>query len=203
MSETPAVASVVSLARHHSGVLVGVILAALSVAAALYVATGGEERAPQAEVREAPAPVASPAAPTAPPPAASRRRDTVARADAPRAAATTRVPVPAAAVAPPVADPVAGRPVGPESTGAASTGKPGCLSVNAVPFATVFVDGRRVGDTPEACVLVAPGRHRIQFQWAEQRSPEHLIVVESRHTHDSPLTVSYDFRAGRFVSRSE
>jgi hypothetical protein len=52
-------------------------------------------------------------------------------------------------------------------------------------------------------VLVSPGRHRVQFQWAEQRSPEHTIVVESRHTRDSPLTASYDFRAGRFVSNSD
>jgi serine/threonine-protein kinase len=193
MTETPAVTSVVNLARRHNGVLVGSILATLSVGAAMYVATGGEDRAPRVEaIQEAPRPQR--------PPAPSRPPEAIAPADAAPAKATRPAP---AAAATPKADPVAGRPAAAESAVAAPAGKPGCVSVNAVPFATVFVDGRRVGDTPEACVLVSPGRHRVQFQWAEQRSPEHTIVVESRHTRDSPLTASYDFRAGRFVSNSD
>ena len=201
MTEMAPVASLVRYARHHSGVLIGAVLAALSIGAAVYVATGSEERAPRTQAMRQAATPLGPAIPSEP-------RETMTRASAPATAApataapVTAVPV-TAAPATPKADPVAGRPALSESAAPAPTGKPGCLSVNAVPFATVFVDGRRVGDTPEACVLVQPGRHRVQFQWVEQRSPEYVVVVESRHTNDSPLAVSYDFRAGRFVSNRD
>jgi len=74
-----------------------------------------------------------------------------------------------------------------------------CLSVNAVPFATVYVDGRRAGDTPKACLRVMPGDHRVQFEASGERSPERVIHVTARHTADEPLRLSYDFNAVRFV----
>jgi len=72
-----------------------------------------------------------------------------------------------------------------------------------VPFAKVYVDGRSVGETPQACVRVREGQHRIQFQWGSERSPDYLITVAKEHTADNPLRASYNFKDGRFVSSAE
>ena len=92
-----------------------------------------------------------------------------------------------------------------DDRGAAPTppAKPGCVSVNAVPFAKVYVDGRAVGETPQACVRVAQGPHRLRFEWGSEQSPDYLVTVAKHHTADNPLRASYDFRAGRFVSRTD
>ncbi|PYM28152.1 MAG: serine/threonine protein kinase [Candidatus Rokuibacteriota bacterium] len=82
-------------------------------------------------------------------------------------------------------------------------GTPACLSVNAVPFATVYVDGREKGDTPQACVRVGSGQHRVHFRWLQRRSPDHVVEVGAQHTADNPLRVSYDFRTGRFLSHAD
>ena len=79
--------------------------------------------------------------------------------------------------------------------------KTGCLSVNAKPFATVYVDGRAVGATPHACLRVSIGRHRLVFESMDERSPEEVVVVGDEHTAEAPLSVSYDFRAHQFVAR--
>ena len=81
--------------------------------------------------------------------------------------------------------------------------KRGCVSVNAVPFAKVYVDGRAVGETPQACVRVRHGQHSVQFHWGNEHSPEYLITVGKEHTAENPLRASYDFKAGRFVSSAE
>ena len=82
-------------------------------------------------------------------------------------------------------------------------GTPACLSVNAVPFATVYVDGRDKGDTPQACVRVGAGQHRVHFRWLQRRSPDHVVDVGAQHTAENPLRVSYDFRTGRFLSHAD
>jgi hypothetical protein len=79
----------------------------------------------------------------------------------------------------------------------------GCVSVNAVPFASVYVDGRPVGDTPQACVRVRQGQHRLQFEWNGTRSPEQVVIVSKDHTAENPLRASYDFRTRRFVSGND
>jgi hypothetical protein len=73
--------------------------------------------------------------------------------------------------------------------------------VNAVPFAAVYVDGHHVGDTPRACLRIRAGRHRIFFEADNERSPEHVVIVEEQHTAESPLRVSYDFRLRQFITR--
>jgi len=87
------------------------------------------------------------------------------------------------------------------SSPAQGVDKFGCVSVNAMPFATVHVDGRRVGDTPRACLRIGTGRHRLYFESMNDRSPERLIVVLDEHTRDNPLRMSYDFRTHRFLAR--
>ena len=76
-----------------------------------------------------------------------------------------------------------------------------CLSVNAVPFAEVYVDARPAGYTPMACLRVPVGEHRVHFQMDTQRSPERLLRVTDRHTPDAPLRLSFDFNTGRFIEQ--
>jgi len=76
-----------------------------------------------------------------------------------------------------------------------------CLSVNAVPFAEVFVDDRAVGYTPTACLRVPIGDHRVRFHMDGQKSPERLLRITARHTTDAPMRLSYDFNTGRFIEQ--
>ncbi|HEU5056460.1 MAG TPA: serine/threonine-protein kinase [Kofleriaceae bacterium] len=84
----------------------------------------------------------------------------VARAVPPDAAATARVAVPDAAVA--AADaavPDAGvvrPPPRPRSA------RPGFFSIDSEPYATIYIDGKRIGDTPLYRVELAPGRHTVR-----------------------------------------
>jgi hypothetical protein len=125
--------------------------------------------------------------------------------EAPPAPVTPVVPAaPGTRTAPAApAAPAATVSAGPAVDAQAASTKRGCVSVNAVPFAKVYVDGRPVGETPQACVRVREGQHRIQFQWGGERSPEHVITVAQEHTRDNPLRASYDFKEGRFVAGSE
>jgi len=108
----------------------------------------------------------------------------------------------AAAVSLPRTEPVTPPPTAKPET-PVPTGRPGCLSVNAVPFATVYVDGRAMGETPQACVRLTPGRHRVHFEWSDKRSPGHVVELGSQHTPDNALRVSYDFRSGRFLTHAD
>ena len=73
--------------------------------------------------------------------------------------------------------------------------------MNAVPFATVYVDGRPLAETQRACVRVGFGRHVVVFESMDERSPEEIVVIEERHTAETPLRVSYDFRTRQFLAR--
>jgi eukaryotic-like serine/threonine-protein kinase len=94
-----------------------------------------------------------------------------------------------------VTAPVALRPV------AATPQESRCLSVNALPFAQVYVDGRPDGYTPKACLRVPIGEHRVHFQMDGQRSPERLLRITAQHTPDAPMRLSYDFNTGRFIEQ--
>jgi serine/threonine protein kinase len=136
--------------------------------------------------RPAPAPEAVPATrPVASPQAAPARRP----APAPEATPVARpAPTPVRVAAAPV--PVAATPL--ESR---------CLSVNALPFAEVYVDDRPAGYTPRACLRVPIGEHRVFFQMDGQRSPERLVRVTAQNTPEAPLRLSYDFNAARFIEQ--
>lgn len=81
---------------------------------------------------------------------------------------------------------------------AGSVPRQGCLSVNAVPFATVLVDGQLLGETPAACLRVDVGERRVQFLQAGERSPERMMRVGDQHTMEHPARLSYDFRSRQF-----
>jgi tRNA A-37 threonylcarbamoyl transferase component Bud32 len=98
--------------------------------------------------------------------------------------------------------PDADRPAAPERASAPPAATPetfGCLSVNAVPFAAVYVDGEHAGDTPRACLRVRTGARVVRFQSPGRRSPDRRIVVTAEHTSEDPLRLSYDFLVGRFL----
>jgi hypothetical protein len=66
----------------------------------------------------------------------------------------------------------------------------GSLSINAIPWAEVFVDGDRVGETPIGNLTLTIGPHEIIFrhpQFAEQR---HAVTVTTK----APARVSVDLR---------
>ena len=138
-----------------------------------------------------------PASPTATP-TAPRKTLATTTVPAPRPAApkvttptaTASATVAQAATTPPAASPVA-----------AVSQEARCLSVNALPFAEVYVDDRSVGYTPAACLRVPMGEHRIRFEMDGQRSPERLLRITARHTPNAPMRISYDFNTGRFIEQ--
>ncbi len=75
----------------------------------------------------------------------------------------------------------------------------GCLSINALPFGSVYVDGAYASEAPKACLRVAAGERRIQFEANGERSPERTLRVAEQHTAQNPLTIGYDFRARRYL----
>jgi hypothetical protein len=109
--------------------------------------------------------------------------------------ATATVPAPAARPVSPVVSTPTARPV------AATPQESRCLSVNALPFAEVYIDDRSAGYTPMACVRVAIGDHRVRFEMDGQRSPDRVLKISARHTPEAPLRLSYDFNSGRFIEQ--
>ena len=148
------------------------------------------------EIRRAPlAAFAPPVAPAPSGEATSNQR--AARPSAPQPAPRARVRAAAAKpdpIPPPKRTVVSNR--SPEP--AVSADATGCLSVNAIPFASVYVDGRHVGDTPRACLRVPVGEHRVHFQGGSDQSPERVIRVTDKHTVENPVTLSYDFRSRQY-----
>jgi serine/threonine protein kinase len=61
----------------------------------------------------------------------------------------------------------------PAETAASSTGDPGYLVANTIPWAKVVVDGRKTGRdtpiTPSAKLKLKPGRHRVTFVVGEEK----------------------------------
>ncbi|HVQ13021.1 MAG TPA: hypothetical protein VMS40_05495, partial [Vicinamibacterales bacterium] len=65
------------------------------------------------------------------------------------------------------------------------------MNINALPWAEVFVDGARIGDTPLANVMQPIGEHEIVFrhpQFGEKRQVARLTMRDS-------LRISVDMRA--------
>jgi tRNA A-37 threonylcarbamoyl transferase component Bud32 len=179
----------------------GLFAASVGVAL-LVVSLAGEVPAPDpVRAQEAtPAVVARvPASPPSPPAPVTPAPTPRPAAAAGRAASVAATSAATASPAPSAGGVERARTSAPDPT-AAGTGS-GCLSVNAIPFAAVYVDGQHAGDTPRACLRIRAGRHRIFFEADGERSPEHVVIVEEQHTSESPLRVSYDFRLRQFLAR--
>jgi len=103
---------------------------------------------------------APPPSPTPPPPPARPTRPTV----------TTRAPVVQRRAAPP---PSAPSPVEQRYV------EPGLLSVNAIPWGSVYLDGQAIGNTPQIDRTVGPGRHRLRVEREGYRPYDRMIDVAS------------------------
>jgi len=79
----------------------------------------------------------------------------------------------AAPAAPPIDSTPAPQPRAPESARAA----PGLLSLNSVPWGSVSIDGRAVGNTPVLDLRIAPGAHRVRVQRPGFEPYERVISV--------------------------
>ena len=64
------------------------------------------------------------------------------------------------------------------------------LSVNAVPWAQVSVDGRAIGDTPIGNSMETIGRHEVVFRHPELGERRASVLV----TLKGPARVSVDMR---------
>jgi predicted Ser/Thr protein kinase len=102
--------------------------------------------------------------------------------------------------------PTVAAPADPEAAVAKATAQApaqalGCLSVNALPFAQIYVDDQPVGYTPKACLRIAVGEHRVRFVMNGKRSPERLVRIIARHRPAAPMRLSYDFDTGHFIEK--
>ena len=79
--------------------------------------------------------------------------------------------------------PVAKRPAPPPPRPPARVARPrlepGLLSVNAIPWGSVYLDGQRIGNTPQSDRTVAPGRHRLRVEREGYRPYDRVIDVAS------------------------
>jgi PEGA domain-containing protein len=66
----------------------------------------------------------------------------------------------------------------------------GTIAVNAVPWAEVWIDGERVGETPMGNLPIAIGPHEIVFRNPDLGELRHAVTV----TLNSPARVSVDMR---------
>jgi hypothetical protein len=66
----------------------------------------------------------------------------------------------------------------------------GRLDVNAEPWAEVWVDGKKMGQTPLGGLSVAIGPHEVMFRHPQLGEQHHAITVTTR----APVHMSVDLR---------
>jgi hypothetical protein len=66
----------------------------------------------------------------------------------------------------------------------------GSVSLNALPWAEVFIDGRKVGETPLGQVPIAVGAHEVVFRHPQLGEQSRSITV----TAGGPTRLSVDLR---------
>lgn len=63
--------------------------------------------------------------------------------------------------------------------------EPISVSINAVPWATIEIDGEEIGVTPMAGVLLAPGAHRFRVRMADGTILERTVRIAADNRHIS------------------
>ena len=66
----------------------------------------------------------------------------------------------------------------------------GRLSINAVPWADVWIDSVHVGETPLANLAVPIGQHEVSFRHPSYGEQKRTTIVR----HDTPTRISADLR---------
>ena len=172
-SAAPASASAAPERRgRRAGIVVGVAVLAVAAGAAVWIGWG-REPAPAVAPAAAPAPVVAAAPPAAVPAPASPAVAEPAPSPSPSSSS------PPAPSPPPPQQQVAGsapaprpgrrkpasaappRPPAPPPARAADQ-PPGFLSIASTPFSTIYVDGKKIGDTPIYKLSLAPGPHSVR-----------------------------------------
>ncbi len=70
----------------------------------------------------------------------------------------------------------------PHTQPAQPSGPPGFITIDSNPFATIAVDGRRLGETPLVNVSLGPGRHTVRATLSSGASRAQSITIESGKT---------------------
>jgi serine/threonine-protein kinase len=65
----------------------------------------------------------------------------------------------------------------PNAGGTAAAAEPGFYSVDSTPYATIFIDGKRLGDTPLFRERVPSGAHQVRAVRADGREQKLAIQV--------------------------
>jgi len=116
----------------------------------------------------APVPPAPPAPSRAAPAPVSRRPPARTYAPAP---VHERAPSPAPVPLPPPAP----RPAPAPAPAPEVRAEPGSLSINAIPWGSVYIDGRPMGNTPQLDLPVPPGQHKLRVERQGYRAYERVI----------------------------
>ncbi len=101
----------------------------------------------------------------------------------PHAVPPARLPAPVAAAPvprpkpPSVTRPVTPRRTAPPPPRVERTAEPGLLSINAIPWGSVYIDGRPVGNTPQIDRRLAPGSHELRVEREGFRPYQRVIDV--------------------------
>jgi serine/threonine-protein kinase len=66
----------------------------------------------------------------------------------------------------------------------------GVINVNAAPWAEVFIDGRKVGETPIGNLAVSIGPHELVFRHPQLGEKRQAVSV----TLNAPVRVSVDMK---------
>jgi hypothetical protein len=67
----------------------------------------------------------------------------------------------------------------------------GAIALNALPWAEVWIDGAKVGETPIGNLAVAAGRHEVIFRHPELGEKRETVLV----TLKGPARLSVDLRS--------
>jgi len=130
-----------------------------------------------------PSPAAREPAPdvSAVPPPSSAGRDTEMSSpppSSPRAAPPRRVESPPQRATAPAVEPPPVTPAPrPALSGASALVEPGLLSINAIPWGSVFLDGQPIGNTPQIDRTVQPGQHRLRVEREGYKPYDRMIQV--------------------------
>jgi len=164
--------------------IAGVLLALAAIAAAGYLYMQHKQEPAVAVAPVAPAPVPVPVPVPVPTPVVADAAVAVApppidagvvAPDAAEAASTVTPPTPTHPDKRPPA-------VKPHPQPAQPSGPPGFITIDSNPFATIAVDGRRLGETPLVNVSLGPGRHTVRATLSSGASRAQSITIESGKT---------------------
>ncbi len=67
----------------------------------------------------------------------------------------------------------------PPATSPPAPGTRGTLAVNSIPASTVFIDGRRVGHTPQLALSISAGAHEVKLEHPRHGTHRQIVTIEA------------------------